>query len=620
MICHPNDFASAVMPGPIWKRRWFGAAVMVVCIIVAFSPALRAGFIWDDNDHLTENPCIVGPDGLKDVWTTARAVYYPLVLTTFWALHKLVGLNPFPYHLLNLILHSASALLLWYILRRLEVRAAWLGTFLWALHPVTVESVAWVTELKNTQSCFFYLLSIAFFLKAYEQRPGNRLFALSLISFVLAITSKPATIMLPLVLALCLWWKKKVVSKRDLILLLPFFLISGTAAVWTVIEQRFHSGAAGPGWDLTTAQRLVVAGRAVWFYLGKLIWPHPLIFIYPRWKIEAVRPLDFIPLFAVIGGLLFLWFKRNGVFRPAFFAAAYFVVSLFPVLGFFNVYFFIYSFVSDHFQYLACMAPLALMASAGAVAFGRGRRSRILGGVLAATVLLLLGTLTWWQALSYRDNETLYRTTIEKDPHSWMAQFNLGLLLVKRHETEEAIHYLRGAAMERPDAKTNATVASALRDSGQLDEAISYDEKAIQADPTYLAAHVGLATAYQEKQEPDLAISEYQKALQLRPGSPEIHQDLAGLLFEQRRYDEALLHIQETIKAEPKSANAHVILGSILMVQDLTDQAITEYSKAVELDPNNADAHYNLGTAYLKTGQTTLGQIELDRASELGSH
>jgi tetratricopeptide (TPR) repeat protein len=619
MIGHSNDFGSGVMPRPIWRRTWFAAAVMVGCIIVAFSPALRAGFIWDDNDHLTENPCIVGPDGLKDVWTTARAVYYPLVLTTYWALHKLAGLNPFPYHLLNLILHSASALLLWYVLRRLEVRAAWLGAFFWALHPVTVESVAWVTELKNTQSCFFYLVSIALFLKAYEQRPGNRLLALSLISFVLAITSKPATVMLPVVLALCVWWEKKALSKRDLILLLPFFLISGTAAVWTVIEQRFHSGAAGLGWDLTTAQRLVVGGRAVWFYLGKVIWPHPLIFIYPRWKIETVLPVDFIPLFAAIGGLLFLWFKRNGVLRPAFFAAAYFVVSLFPVLGFFNVYFFIYSFVSDHFQYLACMAPLALTASAGAVALGRVQRSQILGCALSAAVLLVLGSLTWRQALSYRDIETIYRTTIEKDPHSWMAQFNLGLMLLKRHETEEGIKFLRGAAMEQPDAKTNATAASALRDSGRLDEAISYDEKAIQADPTYLAAHVGLATAYQEKQEPDLAISEYQKALQLKP-APEIHQDLAGLFFEQGRYGEALSHIQETIKAEPKSANAHVILGNILMVQNLADQAITEYSKAIELDPNNADAHYNLGTAYFKTGQTNLGQIELDRASELGSH
>ena len=603
------------------RQTWFRVILMVLCVVVAYLPVWHAGFIWDDNDHLTNNACIIGPLGLKDVWTSALAIYYPLVLTTWWVLHKLVGLNPLPYHLLNLTLHAGSALLLWHILHRLKVRAAWMGAFLWLLHPVMVQSVAWITELKNTQSCFFYLLSIAIFLKAYEQQPAKRLFALSLMSFALAITSKPSTVMLPLVLALCLWWKNKGLTKRDLLLLLPFVLISVTAAAWTIVEQRFHSGAAGTDWNLATPQRLVVAGRAVWFYLGKLIWPHPLIFIYPRWRIEALRPFDFFPLFTAIAGLLFLWFKRNGPLRPVFFAAAYFVVSLFPVMSFFNVYFFIYSFVSDHFQYLASMGPLALAASAASAAVQRWRRPEVLAGSLAAAVLLVLGTLTWQQTLKYRDIETLYRTTIEQDPHSWMAQFNLGLILLKRNETDAGINYVRSAAMERPsDPKINDTVGSALRQSGRLDEAITYYQKAAQADPNDLAAHVGLAATFQQKQEPDLAITEYQKALHLKPGSPEIHEDLAGLLFEQGRSDEALLHIQQTIKAKPDSANAHTILGNILMVKNLTDQAIAEYLRAIELDPNNADAHYNLGTAYLKKGQTNLGQIEIDRASELERH
>jgi len=203
-----------------WKRTSVGIAAIILFIVAAHSPALHAGFIWDDADHLTQNPCVIGPLGFKEIWTTPRAIYYPMVLTVFWALHKFIGLNSFPYHLLNLLMHAGSAVLLWHVLRQLNVRAAWFGALLWAVHPVTVQSVAWVTELKNTQSCFFYLLSILVFLKADTRRDTDRqnfraLFVLSLLSFVFAITSKTSTVMLPVVLALCLWWKRGNVRRSD---------------------------------------------------------------------------------------------------------------------------------------------------------------------------------------------------------------------------------------------------------------------------------------------------------------------------------------------------------------------------------------------------------------------
>src|SRR5439155_25970508 len=204
---------------------------------------------------LTRNPCIVGPLGLKEIWTSTRAVYYPLVLTTFWALHKFVGLVPLPYHMLNTLLHAGSAILLWCVLRKLAVRGAWLGAALWALHPVMVQSVAWITELKNTQSCLFYLLSILFFLKAdsAESQPEKRRwrFSLSLVFFAMAITSKSSTVMLPVVLALCLWWLRGLVRRRDLVVLAPFFFLSIAASAWTIWEQKFHSAALGAEWVQT---------------------------------------------------------------------------------------------------------------------------------------------------------------------------------------------------------------------------------------------------------------------------------------------------------------------------------------------------------------------------------
>src|SRR5215472_4254382 len=308
----------------VWRRDWFWALLLVAFVFIAYAHVFRADFIWDDESHLTRNPCVIGPLGLKEIWTTAQAVYYPLVLTTFWTLHKFIGLHPFPYHLLNVLLHAASAVLLWRILQLLKIRGAWLGAALWALHPVMVQSVAWITELKNTQSCLFYLLSILWFLKWQNRREAAAVSGvelersrgggswdgviLSLVFFILATLSKPSVVMLPFVLALCIWWMRGNIRWRDILILTPFALISTLASAWTIWEQKFHARAVGPDWAQTFPERLIIAGKAIWFYLGKLVWPHSLIFIYPRWGVESSKVIAYLPLLAAIAGLVTLWF------------------------------------------------------------------------------------------------------------------------------------------------------------------------------------------------------------------------------------------------------------------------------------------------------------------------
>ena len=421
------------------RRDWLWGFLLIALVFIAYAPVFGAGFVWDDESHLTQNPCIVGPLGLKEIWTSTRAVYYPLVLTTFWVLHKFVGLNPLPYHILNVLMHAGSAVLLWRLFRRLGVRGAWLGAALWALHPVMVQSVAWVTELKNTQSCLFYLLSIFCFLNWEEHSQTWKspiksalLFSLSLVCFVLATLSKPSVVMLPIVLALCVWWRRGRIGWKDGVPLAPFLLISAFASAWTIWEQKFHASAVGPEWTQTWPERLIIAGRATWFYLGKLVWPHPLIFIYPRWEIHSWQWMAYLPLLAATLGLIVSWALPGRAGRALFFAAAYYVVSLFPVLGFFSVYFFRYSFVSDHFQYLASMGPLALAGAAIATLVGRFcetplelacdtdalqsssdnvgvARGRLFLGSLGCSILLLsLGFLTWQQGTVY---------LLHKDPH-----------------------------------------------------------------------------------------------------------------------------------------------------------------------------------------------------------
>ncbi|MGE5214051.1 MAG: tetratricopeptide repeat protein [Nitrospirota bacterium] len=612
----------------------------------------RAGFIWDDESHLTRNVCVIGPLGLKEIWTTAQAVYYPLVLTTFWALHKFVGLSPFPYHLLNVLLHAASAVLFWRILQLLKVRGAWLGAALWALHPVMVQSVAWVTELKNTQSCVFYLLSILLFLKwAQQERPVSGAprrrtrdrrsldFMLSLVFFILATLSKPSVVMLPFVLALCIWWMQGKIRWRDILTLTPFAMISALASAWTIWEQRFHARAIGPDWAQTFPERLIIAGKAVSFYLGKLLWPHPLIFIYPRWDIDSSKAVAYLPLVVAIGVLIALWFIRTKWHRALFFAAGYYVISLFPVLSFFTVFFFRYSFVSDHFQYLASMGPLALAGAGISTVVARlceaprtlasetdalqglgnhlgGSRWRlVLRGGLCGILLMSLGFLTWRQTAEYHNLFALYTATLQKNPACWMAHYNLGILLSEQGEAEKAIGHYRRAVDLRPDyAEAHYNLGRLLVEQGQFDDAIAHYEKAAAINPADAEAQNNLGVTLFGVGRADDAIAHYQKALEIQPAYAEASCNLANALIAKGDIDGAIARYTACLAAIPDQEEARYNLASALLRRGRIDEAITQYQKLLEKHPDSADAHANLGSAWLAKRRTRDAMTEYTKA------
>jgi len=350
---------------PWGQQDWPWALLLLLAVVFAYQPVWHAGFIWDDDAHVTANPCIIGPLGLKEIWTTSAAWYYPLTSTTFWFEHALWGLHPLPYHLINVLLQGACAVALWQVLRSLQIPGAWLGAALWALHPVQVESVAWITELKNTQSGLFYLLAIFFFVQGLKTRATSTKFdqydALTFLCAFLAVASKSSTVILPLVLGLCAWWMEGRVNWRSLVRIGPILLLSiiaSAATLWTVKLNALndHSQVAR-----SLLERLLISGDVFWFYLGKLLWPSPLIFIYPRWEIHAGQGTSYLPVLAMIVLFVVLWRYRNTWARSWFFAMAYFVIALLPVLGLVDQYFWRYSFVGDHFQYLASMGPLALI-------------------------------------------------------------------------------------------------------------------------------------------------------------------------------------------------------------------------------------------------------------------
>lgn len=631
-------------------------AALVALLVAVYANALDGEFLWDDDSHVSANPVIIGPFGLREIWTTGAANYFPLVLTNFWIQHALWGLNPVGYHSVTLAFHVLGALLLWRVLGQLRVPGAWVGAALWAVHPVQVESVAWICELKNTQSGVFFLLAISFFVRWVESTPASAkaprfsaAYVFALVSAVLAILSKPSTVMLPVILVLCWWWLRRDVRLRSMFWVAPFFLLSALASAWTIWEQKVRSGASGAEWDFTLAERFLIAGRAVWFYLGKLFWPEPLVFIYPRWVINGAQPLAYLPVIALVAALWLLWRNRTGRSAGVLFAAGFFVVMLFPILGFFNVYFFRYSFVGDHFQYLASMGPMAAIGAALMLAGPWVRR-------FAPPLLLSVSALLAWRhSQEFRDNETLWRATLAKNPNSpmpWVnlgveqmqqgdtpgavASFeralqldprsddafnNLGLIALEAGEFEMALAHFRNAVAVRPlSHEAHSNLSFALRRAGQLEEAIHHGQIAVNAprdfgDPS--EAHNHLASALTDSGRPAEAVPHFETALRFRPKDAEIHHNLANALRALGRLPEAIARYQRALALNPELAETHNELGVTYSAAGNLEDAERHFRRAIELRPEFAEAHTLLGGVIAQSGRIADALPQLQEAVRL---
>ena len=597
------------------------ALVLVVVTFAAYQSVWHAGFIWDDDDHLTANPAMTAPDGLRMIWSSlAESRYYPLTLTTFWFQRQLWGLNPMPYHLVNIALHALNGVLLFLVLRRLRIRAAWLAAMLWVLHPVNVESVAWITELKNTQSGGFFFLSLLCFLR-FEADKKPRWYALALVCGLAALLSKPSTVVLPIALLLCAWWERGRWEGADIIRTAPFFGLAAGMSVLTVIEQGHHvSGIGTADWNLGIAERLVIAAKAVWFYAAKLLWPVRLSFIYPRWEVSTRSVLSWMPFVGLVavGALVWAW-RRQPWARACLFGTGFFVAALLPVLGFFDVYFFRFSFVADHFQYLASAGLLALIASAGT---GICERNGRLGGQIAAVVvpatLMALGILTWRQGRVYRDSETLWQDTIAKNPSCWMAHSNLGILLREDGKLPEAIRHYEQALQVKPDyAEAHCNLGNAFSQTGRFQDAIAHYQRALQIRPDYVEAHNNLAFALLRTGKVEDAIAHLEQVVRLSPNSAEGQYNLANALSQVGRVQDAMGHYEQAVRLKPGFAEAYNGLGVLLDRKGQTQAAISEYLQALRLQPDYAEALNNLGLALASQGKLDEAIADIEAALRL---
>jgi tetratricopeptide (TPR) repeat protein len=569
---HP--LTSRRYPGRVRRRTWVLALGLVLLTLLAYLPVLRAGYVWDDNHYVAHNQTLRDADGLRRLWTEVGATpqYYPVVFTSFWLEARLWGTGPEAaprYHLTNVLLHGLAAVLLWLILSRLRLGeqtgepdepdlVAWAAALLFALHPVLVESVAWITERKNVLSGVLALGSLLAWLR-WRDLGRRTTYALSLGLFLGALLAKTVVAVMPPAALVIVWWREGRVHRRDLISLAPFLALGAGLGLFTAHLERTLVGASGAEFALAPGQRLLLAGRVPWFYLSCLVWPFGLSFEYPRWIIDASSPAQWLFPRATVLSLAAAFALRSRWGRGPLAALLLFGGCLFPVLGFLDVYPFRFSWVADHFQYLASIGILTGAAWLAARAL-RGRDPRIGIALLAATALLL-GGLTARRCFAFQSYEALLRDTIATNPEAWRAHSNLGKLLTGMGRTQQALSaFERAAALQPDDAVVALNQALALSQAGRGSEATRAFERALALDPDWAKAHLLLADHLSATNAADGAVLHYRRAAEL--GEPKAIPRLRALVFA-RRADLRVTQAQQLIE-RGAHAEARTVLREVL--------------------------------------------------------
>lgn len=586
-----------------WKNLTFAAALVVLTLLV-YLPAIGGGFVWDDDAMLTDN-VVLKEHGLYRSWfTTEQPNYWPLTWTSYWLEYHLWGLSPAGYHIVNILLHAGSALIVWRILVQLRIPGAWLAAAVFAVHPVNVESVAWITQRKNTLSLFFYLLSLLCYLR-FDRRGTAGLYWTSIVLFVVAMFSKGTVVALPVVVLMCIWWLRGTISRRDVLRSIPFFAV---AAVMSVVEIWFQYVRAIGGEVVRNDAffgRLAGAGWVIWFYLYKALLPINLSFVYPRWRIDPANGVSYVPDLALLVVLGVCWRFRWSWGRAAMLALGYFIVMLGPVLGFFDFYFMKYSFVADHYQYVSIIGIIALVVAAGWRLLKRaGLGDARVAYVSSALVLIALGLLTWQKGQIYKDQETLWRDTVQRNPNAPLAHNNFGFALASRGEIDEAIsHYREAIKLDPNNNKARYNLAFALVSQGQLDEAVKQFRQHLRIKPNDANAQISLGNVLYSLGRREEAEVQFREALQRNPGIASLHDNLGVLLVLQGKLDEGISHLRQAVKLEPDNAAAHYNLGRALAHQGDLQSAIVHFRQSLRIDPERAHVHESLGRALARLGK-----------------
>jgi len=600
-------------------REFLLAAGIVVAVFVAYSPAMKAGFVWDDDHSITNNSLVKANDGLRRIWLSpADYDDFPVTKSSFWLQWRLWGADPTGYHVTGIAFHAIVAVLVWLVLRGLNVPGAWPAALLFAVHPVNVPSVAWISEQKNTLSLAFAMLALLSYLR-FEMSRRRRWYVVSLALFLVALGSKTSVVMLPAVLLVLAWWRRGRITVSDVVRSGPFFLASaatGAATIWFQFDRAIGNTVVRPE---GLPSRIATAGWAPWFYLSKTLVPRNLMMVYPRWTLDRPSLVSFLPGLVLVACLLLLWAYRRSWGRAALCGSMYCLLMLLPVLGIVDMYYARFSLVSDHWQY-AAMAGLIAPLAGGAVVFLRRRaaftRRAGIAGFLALVALMM--ALTWRRSSLFRTQEALWQDNVDRNPACWVGMGNLAVELAKRGQRDEAIRLLSGAIELRPDfVKGVNNLGFILVTGGRPEEGMKYFLQAVTIDPDYAEPHKNIADQLASRGRIEEAASHYAKAIELLPGYAEAHNNYGSMLARNGRTREALAHFARAVQVSPDYVEAHFNAGSALAEAGDLVNAVARFSEALKLRPDFPVGHAALADALVRAGDVGTAMEHYRRALEL---
>ncbi|MFG0248746.1 MAG: tetratricopeptide repeat protein [Phycisphaeraceae bacterium JB051] len=648
------------------RHQWLMGGLLMLLTLVVYLPALQCAFIWDDDHYVTENRTLHDVEGLKRIWTEPGAVpqYYPLVHTLFWVQYQLFELDPLSYHLVNVICHALVSLLWWRVLRRMSIPGAYLAAMIFAVHPIQVESVAWVTELKNVLSGVFYLLAALLYLRfsgthhktiqpqlpTVQPSPRRWLwYGLSLLCFLGAMFSKTVACTLPAALVLVMWWQRRQFPWRDLLCLLPMFVIGIGLGLHTAMMEKHHVGAEGADWAFSLGDRFLIAGRALWFYAGKILWPEHLVFFYDYWNLDTSQWWQWLLPVGFVVAVYGCWRNRQLWGYGPVVALLFFAGTLFPALGFIDVFPMRFSFVADHFQYHAGMGIIALFAAGF---YWLTKRHRKLQSVLAALILIALGGRNMAYQPVFENQRTLWQDVIAHNRAPWMALNNLGVLEKKAGNLEAARDLYQRAIVHRPfewnsysnlgivykeweqydraatlleqaskfmraQSHVYSSLAHVRELQGDIPQAIALLEKAVKQNSVYADAWANLGILHLNQGNHDKAMIALKRAIQTDRYQESAYIGLSRALTERKRFDEALANLRNGLDNLPQSAQLHHHTAVALMKRGQLQEAISHWQKATRIAPDEPDYALNLGAALLKARQWQPARQALEQGLKL---
>jgi len=600
------------------------ALVIAAVGVWIYWPSLQGGWLWDDVYLITDNQTIHSATGLGKVWCTLDGLgsYYPLTASVIWMQWHLWDKSVLGYHLTNVLLHVISSLLVWRLLSKFGLRLAWLGGLIFALHPLMVESVAWIAELKNTLSLPPLLLAMCVWID-YQEQGKRRDYLLALGLFLLAMLGKMSVVFFPVVTLLYAWWKRDRLGWKDFQATIPFFvcaLILGLIMMGTGgWDRRFHPNSPDALAMAGFFPRAALVGLETAFYFSKVFLPIDLLPVYPKWAVDPSSPVEYLPWLVLVGVGWYLWTKRQGWGRHALLGLGFFLINLAPCPGFIPGPDMGYAWVMDHFLYVPIIGLIGLVVA------GMGQVEELLPATMrpvAIGIMTVVLALLAWESHGYAgkfiDSETLWTYTLQRNPAAWPGYNNIGCALEASGRDTEAMVQFQQALRLNPDyAQAHYNLGLTLSRTGRYAEAMEQYGTALQLNPAYADARYNLGVALSKTGRLPEAIEQYERALQLDPDNAEAHNNLGSALGRMGQDAPAMEQFQQALQLDPDDAEAHNNMGSALGKAGRMSEAMDQFQQALKLNPKLISAHNNLANALVMTGRVPEGIAQYEETLKI---